>query len=302
MNTTRPTLLIVDDEPINIEIIVEHLESADYRLLSASNGEQAWAMLQDPANAIDCVLLDRMMPGIDGIEVLRRIKQHPDLRLLPVIMQTAASEPEQVAEGLREGAFYYLIKPFAAQVLHAIIATALRDRADQLDLQRTDASRQHFLQMLDAAAFRFRTTDEAREIAAGLAQACTASPQTASLGLMELMLNAIEHGNLGITYDEKTALINENRLREEVQRRLTLPDYCDRVASISFHREGENTVFTITDQGKGFDWKTYLEMSTERLMDNHGRGIAMSRSISFSRLEYHGNGNKVVATIGPDRK
>jgi anti-sigma regulatory factor (Ser/Thr protein kinase) len=117
------------------------------------------------------------------------------------------------------------------------------------------------------------------------------------MGLMELMLNAIEHGNLGITYDEKTALIREDCLQEEVQRRLELPENADKFASIKFRRDGISLIFVISDQGNGFDWKSYLEMGMERLMDNHGRGIAMSRSISFTQLEYRGKGNIVEATI-----
>jgi hypothetical protein len=117
------------------------------------------------------------------------------------------------------------------------------------------------------------------------------------MGLMELMLNAVEHGNLGITYDEKSKLIAENGLQEEIERRLALPEYADRIATARFRRVGKSLIFTIKDEGQGFDWKSYLEMSLDRLMDNHGRGIAMSRSISFTHLEYRGKGNCVEATI-----
>jgi CheY-like chemotaxis protein len=297
MSARQLTLLVVDDEPFNLEIIAEYLEQCDYRLLTAGNGRQALEILQDATHAIDAVLLDRMMPGIDGIEVLRRIKQDAELRLLPVIMQTAASAPEQVAEGLREGAFYYLTKPFAPEVLRAVVATALRDRAEQKILRHDITTQRQALQLLSHAEFQFRTTDEAREIVTILSELSPSTRQATSMGLMELMLNAIEHGNLGITYDEKTALIREDCLQKEIQHRLELPENAGKFASIKFRRDGISLIFVISDQGNGFDWKSYLEMGMERLMDNHGRGIAMSRSISFTQLEYRGKGNIVEATI-----
>ena len=125
----KPVLLIVEDEPILQMIITEILDGLGYELIVVESGEAAWDKLQAEPRLIDAVLLDKMMPGIDGIEVLRRIKQHEQLKGLPVILQTAACSPEQIAEGLFEGAFYYLTKPFKPEVLRALVANALRDNS-----------------------------------------------------------------------------------------------------------------------------------------------------------------------------
>lgn len=296
MSNHHPTLLIVDDTPINLILIGKFLAGCDYTLELAHSGEEAWEMLQAAPAKYDAVLLDRMMPGIDGIEVLRRIKQDKRLKLLPVILQTAATFPEQLAEGLHAGAYYYLTKPLNREVLRAVVATALRDRAESI-METNDAdSIRLALSQLDDARFTFRTTKSAHQIASLISSLCP-SPEAAHMGLMELMINAIEHGNLGITYAEKTILIAEDRLQAEIEHRLTLPEYTSRVASIRFTRSDDHLTFTITDDGQGFDWAPYLEMSLERMMDNHGRGIAISRGISFSTLEYRGNGNCVEATI-----
>lgn len=296
MSTHPPVLLVVDDEPLNLAVISEFLDGLGYELVLTDSGEAAWKMLLEEPSRFDAVLLDRMMPGMDGMEVLRRIKQDPLLKLLPVIMQTAASSPEQVAEGLKAGAFYYLAKPFKQGVLRAVVATALRDRADQV-LETLHAKYKHLaLGHLDEAHFTFSSTEDAHHIAALLSCLCP-SQEAANMGLIELMLNAIEHGNLGISYEEKTRLITEDRLQEEIERRLAMPDYSGKVATVGFRRTGNNLIFTIKDQGTGFDWKVYLDMSLDRMMDNHGRGIAMSRSISFTKLEYRGNGSCVEATI-----
>jgi anti-sigma regulatory factor (Ser/Thr protein kinase) len=122
-------------------------------------------------------------------------------------------------------------------------------------------------------------------------------PDKASSGLMELLLNAVEHGNLGITYDEKKQLMYEDRWEHELRRRLTLPEYANRVATVAFERKADSLEFRITDQGNGFDWARYLELEPGRSLDPNGRGIAMARRFSFSRIEYLGSGNVVTASV-----
>jgi len=295
--TQRPiTLLAVDDEPLNLEVIEEYLEGNNYRIVLADSGDAAWEKLQADPEGYDAVILDRMMPGMDGMEVLRRIKQDPQLKLLPVIMQTAATSPSQMAEGLEAGAYYYLAKPFDPLVMRTVVATALREHFEH-DVEMQDAeSRLHALAMLDEAALTLHTREEARMAALLLSSLCP-SPQVVQMGLLELMLNAVEHGNLGITYEEKTQLIATARLQEEIARRQALPEFADKVVIVSFKRKGSKLVFNIADQGRGFDWRPYLEMRLDRMMDNHGRGIAMSRSVAFTNLQYLGRGNEVEATV-----
>ena len=91
---------------------------------------------------------------------------------------------------------------------------------------------------------------------------------------------------------------------EEVTRRLQLPEYRERVATASFERANGEIRFTVTDQGEGFAWQEYLEIDPKRAFDPNGRGIAMARQLSFSKLEYQGCGNKVQATVtipNPDK-
>jgi hypothetical protein len=105
----------------------------------------------------------------------------------------------------------------------------------------------------------------------------------------------VEHGNLGITYEEKTALIDAGAWEGEVARRLQLPENCDKRAKIAFERAEGEVRYRIEDCGAGFDWRRYLEISPARAFHTHGRGIAMSRNLSFDRLEYFGAGNQVLA-------
>ena len=82
-----------------------------------------------------------------------------------------------------------------------------------------------------------------------------------------------------------------------MRRRLALPQYRDRVATVTFERGPGAMRFRIADQGEGFDWAKYLDLDPERSLDPNGRGIAMSRRHSFSSVEFQGVGNVVIATV-----
>ncbi len=289
-------ILVAEDEPINLEALTEILTDAGYEVDSVGNAGGAWdALSSDPAR-FDLVLLDRVMPDMDGIEILRRIKRRPELLHLPVIMQTSLGGDEAVAEGLKAGAYYYLTKPFAADTLLAIVAAAIQDYQDYRDLERSARRTGQALTCLARAQFEFRTPDEARDISTLIAQVAP-DPGRVVLGLSELTLNAIEHGNLGLTYEDKSRLGVGEPLAAEIARRLTMAEFARRRATIEFRRTADELVFVIRDEGSGFDWRRYLEMSPERAFDTHGRGIAMSRMLSFDRLEYRGCGNEVEAAV-----
>jgi CheY-like chemotaxis protein len=288
-------LLVVDDEPINLEIIGHCLED-EHQLAFAEDGLEAWAMLEAAPQAYDGVILDRMMPRMDGMEVLRRLKADKRFRDVPVIMQSAADSSEQVAEGLAAGAWYYLAKPYAPKALRSIVNAALDDRRNRKDLAHIGSKLQAIFKLTDQASFRFRTLDDVSVLSSTLAQMCP-NPETVAMGLSELMLNAVEHGNLGIDYAEKGRLIEDGLWQEEVEHRLADAVQAERHARVELRRDSEYLSFTIRDQGPGFDWQRYLDLDPARAFDSHGRGIAMARHLAFASLEYRGAGNEVQVRV-----
>jgi len=286
----------VDDEPIGRETLVENLTLEGYQVVEAASGEEAWALIDAAPERFDAILLDRMMPDMDGIEILHRVKQRHEMMHVPVIMQTGMTADSDVLEGLRAGAYYYLTKPFSADTLLAIVAAATRDFQGHKELEAEVKQQGSALICLSEARFVFRTPEEARSLATLLANTAP-EPGRIVLGLSELMLNAVEHGNLSIGYREKSRLIETDSLQNEIERRLAGAPYCNRHVELEICRGDSELSFRIRDQGDGFDWQNYLEMSPERAFDTHGRGIAMSRLISFDRIEYRGKGNEVEAAI-----
>jgi len=299
--TERPTILIVDDELLNLEILREHLHDANYQTVSAEHGIQAWDLLKQHRNRFDAVLLDRMMPEMDGLELLNRIRNDAEMSLLPVIMQTAKATESNILEGLQAGASYYLTKPFDGKHLIALVKAAV-DEYSCLKKIKTNASNlKKIPELPDNAEFQFRTPEEMEDLAVTVAANCE-SGEFLACGLLKLMLNAIEHGNLEIGYEHKARLLGENKLHEEVQQRLTSPDYSNRSANLYFTRSNDEYQFEISDQGSGFNWHDFLDIDPNRAFDINGHGIAWANAHSFDKLEFIGNGNTVKATkkIKPD--
>ena len=179
---TKKCVLLVDDEELNLEILVEYFEGEDpFVLQTADSGEAAWQLLQNPENDFKLILLDRMMPGLDGIALLKRMKGDPRLSGIPVIMQTAANSPEQIREGLEAGAYYYLTKPYRRDSLLAIVHAALSHAEARNSLSRQLHQHINSLQFLDQAEFSIRTIEEAGQLASFIAHACP-NPDSRSYG------------------------------------------------------------------------------------------------------------------------
>jgi CheY-like chemotaxis protein len=290
-------LLVVDDEPANRDIIAETLADQPFVIEFAGDGAAALAWLAQ-GRRCDLIVLDRMMPGLDGLEVLRRVKAEPRWARTPVIMQTAASAPEQVREGLAAGAYYYLTKPYRPEALLGIIRAALQGlRAGGEGASESSVADAGAAAALFGCEYTFATVEEAERLATLLGGLCP-DPDAAAMGLGELLLNAVEHGNLEIAYGEKGRLKREGRWRKEVERRLKLDQFRDRRARVRADRAEGEIRFTITDQGKGFDWRKFLDFDPGRAFDPNGRGIALARKLAFLRVEFQGAGNVVVATVG----
>ena len=290
------TVLAIDDEANNLKLIQMYLGDTGYRILTANNGVEGWDVLMQHREQIDVILLDRMMPVMDGMEFMVNLRQQEEFVHLPVIMQTAAAGTTQVAEGMHTGVFYYLTKPYDEEVLLAIIQAALNDAAAQNTLRGEVKKYRCLLGLIKQSDFVFRTLEEARDLTVFLSSFFP-EPERMVIGLSELLINAVEHGNLGITYEEKTELTKLGTWEEEIQRRLALPEYADKLVRVHYEKGEDDVIITISDEGKGFDWQSYLDVDQDRATDTHGRGIAMSRLMSFDTIQYEGKGNSVTCVV-----
>ena len=119
-------ILVVDDDPNSLDIARTYLESRGYTVATALDGKEALAKLEQVRPGV--VLLDVMMPGMDGWEVARLIKNHPDHKDVRVVMLTARSDFQDKHEGLRAGADDYIVKPIRLEELGQRVERNLKAR------------------------------------------------------------------------------------------------------------------------------------------------------------------------------
>jgi two-component system phosphate regulon response regulator PhoB len=120
----QPTVLVVEDEPAQREVLAYNLEAEGFTVSKAENGEEALLLVEE--DAPDIIVLDWMLPSVSGIEVCRRLKTRPDTRNVPIIMLSARAEEVDRVRGLETGADDYVVKPYSVVELMARVRAQLR--------------------------------------------------------------------------------------------------------------------------------------------------------------------------------
>jgi phosphoserine phosphatase RsbU/P len=146
MDTTMESILLVDDQPANLQVLLQTLESVGCKLLVAKSGEAALTIVQKARP--DLILLDIMMPGIDGFEVCRRLKADPATEKIPVIFLSALDETADKVRGLQLGAVDYVAKPFQPEEVLARVNTHLTIQRLGREVQQQRDELEHELQVV----------------------------------------------------------------------------------------------------------------------------------------------------------
>ena len=297
IDTPIASILAVDDDPINLDIITEYLSEEPVNVTTFQNPVEAFEALKN--GVFDVILLDRMMPEMDGMEFLSQLRADPRLKDIPVIMQTASASTKSMVEGIEAGVFYYLTKPFDERTLCALINSAIADVTNRKKFKRSlEADVVLVLDLLQCGVFHLRRLEEAERLALYLGR-LAANHYRTSYGFRELLVNAVEHGLLNIGYETKAKLIKEGgqpAWRKEIQRRMELPENSDKQVTIDIKRNASFIDVTITDNGPGFKWKTFTDFDPTRVQDPNGKGVAYAQ-IYLSEVTYNSQGNEVVCRI-----
>ncbi len=289
-------ILAVDDDKVVIEFLAAQLKSLGHAMISAHNGQEALTVLEAGKDKIDIVIMDWAMPVMDGLAAIRRMKANADLRNIPVVMLTGSDKPEEVRRALESGVFFYLAKPVKKVVLRSVLASAGRAARQNKALAHELKQHRMSFELIESCKFRFSTLAEAESLSVFMAN-CFPDPGRVLPGLGELMINAIEHGNIGVGYDGKHKLIESGTWRAEIERLQTLPEHAEKTACATISRKEDGIYVVIEDTGEGFEWKKFMTIDPSRAGDNHGRGIAQARAVSFDKLTYNEQGNKAVAFV-----
>jgi CheY-like chemotaxis protein len=301
-DTAASGVLVVDDDVTNLEILVRSVKESGLKPYPFADSKAAWEFLRREPHAAHIALLDKMMPGMDGLELLGRIKAQKELRDMPVIVQTGDPSVDQMHMGIDGGAFYYLAKPYHTSVLFSLLQAALRE------VELRDGLRARIKTVVPAAlaqqaTYLVRTPAEAHDLAAVIGKQFP-SPTPVATALCELMLNGIEHGNLEIGFEDKSKLLAAGTWDAELGQRLEDDRYRARQVSVTVEETKTGHQIVVTDEGSGFDVGAYCQdkLSPSRFTGPNGRGIARAMAWLGSRVQYRDKGRTASVHIRRDGK
>lgn len=243
----------------------------------------------DPQQAVDILCsggrFDVVVTSVEHYALLAAALAQCQPRAALVV--NAMSTQALIEAGMLGMCGYYLAQPWLAESSLAVLASAVAS---------SSAESHHGV---CHGEFTFRTPEQAAILADRLVLGCTHRARLVS-GLMEFLVNAIEHGNLGFGYHEKGSLKRAGRWEKALSARLKDPGYAERYARVEVRREDGDLVFTVYDNGSGFDWREYVEIDMQRLLAPNGRGIALAHMAGFSDIMFLGNGNRVRMSLACD--
>lgn len=151
--------------------------------------------------------------------------------------------------------------------------------------------------IIQSFTFRFKTMEEAKALAHSIATRCDIHAKKVELGLNELFLNAIEHGNLSINQAEKAKLKLDNNWHSEVEKRLNYPQYSIKDVEVQVDFSPDLIRIIITDQGNGFDWQAFEKNPFAVSRAYNGRGLLVARSMCFDEMTFSTKGNAVHCAV-----
>lgn len=291
--TRKMRVLIVEDDEASRQFMTTLASDAGCEVAEAANGAEGLKSFE--SFHPDLIFSDISMPVMDGLEMLEKVRKQSHDAI--VVMTTAFATAEYTLKALRLHANDFLVKPLLPQD----VVSSLKKYQDVFKTRSTEREvfgmilhRELTLQLRNQPAIVSRVVDRLMQETEGRIPA--ADRLSVHLGLLEIIMNAIEHGNLGITYQEKSEALegSSQDWSNLIKMRMEASPYRERSVLIQFQMDSECCEWTITDEGEGFSWQDVPDPNDpENLLAANGRGIMLAR-LSFDDLTYLGCGNQVV--------
>lgn len=295
----QPAVLVIADDRMARMLLTRSVIALGHTAHAAATGAEALALLQDKGRILDAVIVDYTLTDYSALSLVGRIKSDPVLAGIPVIMLTAEGEMTQVQRAIDAGVYYSLPKTSPDALLGSVLTSALRERGQRrammAELSRRDAAGKQ----IRTCTLSLKTLLEAHDVACFLAT-CFPQPDRVVTGLVELLTNAVEHGNLDVGFETKGELLASKRWLAEIDRRLVLPQNASKTVDVIYQHKADGWYVQISDKGAGFNWKKYWHIDPTRAGDGHGRGIARARLTSFDKMSYNDSGNQVTAMVSAE--
>jgi len=284
-------IMVIDDEKSIRDLLKIALTEEGYEVTESRDGKEGLEKFSQIKP--DIVLTDVNMPKISGIDVSKRIKEISEDT--DVIIMTGYGTEELVIEALRNGASNYIKKPINFKELFSILDSIIlkKETWKRHEISKDvvvyeekkiflDNDMSKVWGVVNQVLFNLPSSLESKLI------------EGLKLGLYEIIVNAIEHGNLGITYEQKKEALQKNTYSSLVKQRIEQANKQGKKVFIISNLEPERMVIEIQDQGKGFNINELPgAQDPEALLSANGRGILLA-SLYFDSIDYIEPGNRVL--------
>lgn len=286
----KPRVLVVDDQESLRNLLSRLLAREGFDPIEAADGAQAIELFRTQAPLV--VVSDIMMPRMDGLALLTEVKLIDPNAV--VILMTGQGNEDVLLHALRGGATNFFKKPFNVRELIDEIRKVVNFRIEAARSTLyspflTRESKSFIVPRADSPYFPIINQ-------VTLQLPCILPEDQVinlKIGIEEMITNALEHGNLGITFQEKSRALEDGSLPALLAERGRQSDAAGRKIYISSVITPEAFQITIRDEGNGFDWRALPDVAPETLMTFNGRGIFLTK-IYFDEVMYNDNGTEVM--------
>ncbi len=285
--TLKGKILIIDDNLDLLEYLQEFFIIYNYEVILAENGKTGIAKFEEYKP--DIIITDMRLPDISGDKVVKEIKKKN--RDVPIIVITGYSDQKMIINAMKNGAIDLLKKPFKPKDLHYLInkIESLFKKIKlklSLDIFKWDKK---YLQIGNDIGVIPYVIDSVLANSSYLFE----NDYFIRVGLQEILLNAIEHGNLNISYEEKHEVLENGNYKTFLTERMLNPLYKDKKVGIKIFSNNEYLKIIISDEGNGFDVNSIPNPNDpENLLGESGRGVLLAMN-SFDEVNYNKKGNEV---------
>lgn len=289
----KPPALIIDPDAALQEILGEILKNR-FRIFTANSIEESRSVMggEDP----HLIFIEMLLPGEDPIQYIERTKKSKTNTQVIVITDNATVENAVTA--LRNGALDFLKKPFEiddiARIVEKFFSLTANREADY-DIYASIVAESRTFELPTDFSIISTFMSEIMHIISRFTGVDKKATLTIRLSLYEMLVNAMEHGNLEINYEMKKNLLEEViDYQRFLQERASEEPFSNRKVKVSYNYDRKSISFTITDEGKGFDvGKVPNPHASENLERLNGRGIFISR-VNMTQVTYNDKGNSVT--------
>lgn len=290
--------LIIDQHRPTCRQVQTMLKSINGTTKTTKTCKNVWKRLSNKPKSFDLIIINLTQTKDCGLTLIAQIKKDIRFASIPIIIFTEDDSFQLIKDAGRDGAHYHTQKPIERKSFLLLVKSALFDHSPVKNLKECLRCADNALLLLQQGSFYLRNFYDVDDIAQMISKKAK-DPLGCARAITELGYNAIEHGVLAISYDQKGKLIKDGVWQKTIAILLKRPENKHRHAIISFFTTSDTLEISIQDPGPGFNWKEYLHFSPERASHIHGRGIALTNILQTIQIQYIGDGNivKIITKI-----